>query len=76
MENYILFIIIWILLGIHGVYFCIKRATLYQDITTEFSAILCLLLCFLFPIISHFAVAIVYPRKQENHTILFKKVEK
>ena len=53
-------ILIWILLGIHSVWFFIERYTLYSDLTTK--DIPELVTCFLLPIVTHISTAIVFPK--------------
>ena len=68
-------ILIWILLGIHSVMFFINRYTLYYDLTTK--EIPLLVTCFLLPIITHIATAIVYPvvpYEDREYQILKKKI--
>ena len=68
-------ILIWVLLGIHSVWFFIKRYTLYFDLTTK--EIPELVTCFLLPIVTHISTAIVYPvvpYEDREWQILKKKV--
>ena len=65
-------IIIWIALGIHSCYFFIKRYTNHFNLTT--SNIPHLIVCFLLPIVTHFATLIVFKKDLNSGSkVLFKK---
>lgn len=52
-------LVIWFLLGIHSVWFFVRRYTQRNDLTTN--DICALVLCLFFPIASHFATIITFP---------------
>ena len=66
MENLILIIIIWIIAGLHSVWFLIKRMTIYEDFNNSIDHLARIPLCFLVPIITHIVIAITYPKKKIN----------
>ena len=54
-----LFGVVWFLLGIHSVWFFIKRYTQKSDLTTN--EIWMIVIAFLFPIATHIATLVCYP---------------
>lgn len=72
----ILFWVIYFLLGVHSVYFYIKRATLYHDIELDFIQIIAFIISFFAPIITHLVTYISYPDPNKKPKVLFKKKEK
>jgi hypothetical protein len=68
----IILIICWIILGIHSIYFFIKRARQYDNITTDEIPIL--LICMMLPIVTHIITSLSVPNKKiKEPKILFKK---
>jgi hypothetical protein len=55
----ILLLVIWFLLGIHSVWFFIKRYTQKNDLTTN--EIWMIAIAFLLPIATHIATLVCYP---------------
>jgi hypothetical protein len=71
----ILYLIVYILLGLHSVYFLVKRVTLYSEIRLSLGEILFLVLAFLLPVIFHLIVYVNFPHPNKKPRILFKKRE-
>lgn len=68
----ILIIIIYLLLGAHSVYYFIRCYTRHYDLTSE--ELSRLLICFMAPIVTHFATYMVYGRGREGgEKVWFKK---
>ena len=53
------YILIWIVLGIHSTWFYIYRARRENDINVN--QVVAMIMAFIFPIISHIATIIIYP---------------
>lgn len=55
----ILLLVVWFLLGIHSVWFFIKRYTQKNDLTTN--EIWMIVIAFIFPIATHISTSVCYP---------------
>ena len=68
----IVVLLTWLLLGIHSVWFFVKRFTQHHDLTTN--EIWMVLSCLFFPIITHFATIYTFPNIKKP-IVIKKKVK-
>jgi len=62
---------LWVLLGLHSAWYLVRCITLKRDFTSDL--FMMLVICVLFPIISHLCTWAIYDERKLNKKILFKK---